>query len=54
MVVSRRRGVGGKDGRVLLFIIIQIELCIFEILFWDPRVFFSQVSFPSDQEGPLG
>ena len=49
MVVTRRRGLGRKDGGVA-FIIIQSGLCIFEIPFWDPRVFFGQVSFPLDQE----
>ena len=24
---------------------------MFQVPFWDPRVFFSRVSFPSDQEG---
>ena len=24
---------------------------MFQVLFWDPRVFFGRVPFPSDQEG---
>ena len=47
----KRKRVREKDGGVLLFIVIQSGLCIFEILLWDSRVFFGQVSFPSDQEG---
>ena len=54
MVIAGRGELGGKNGGVFLFIIVQSRLCIFEILFWDPRVFLSGVFFPSDQEGPLG
>ena len=25
-----------------------------QVLFWDPRVFFSRISLPSDQEGMVG
>ena len=40
-MARRRRGLERKDSGVSLFIIIQSRLCIFEIPFWDPRVFFS-------------
>ena len=40
-----------EDGGVKLFIRGEGGLGIFQIPFWDPGVFFGQVSFPSDQEG---
>ena len=42
---------GAKDGRVKLLIRGEGGLGIFQIPFWDPRVFFGGVSLPSDQEG---
>ena len=54
MIALRGRGLGRKDGGVSLFIVIQSGICIFETLFWDPRVFFSRVSFLLDQKGPSG
>ena len=35
--------VGGKSG-----------LGIFQVPFWDPRIFFGRISFPSDQERSFG
>ena len=49
----KRKGVGEKRRWGVAFIIIQSRLCIFEILFWDPRVVFGRVFLPSDQEGLL-
>ena len=40
-----------EDGGVELFIRGESGLGIFQILFWDPRVFFGRVSLPSNQEG---
>ena len=44
-------GLGAEDGGMKLFIQGESGLGIFQIPFRDPRVFFGQVSFPSDQEG---
>ena len=42
---------GAEYGGVKLFIRGESGLGIFQIPFWDPRVFFGRVSLPSDQEG---
>ena len=54
MIGVERRELGRKDGGVSLLIVVQSGLCIFEILLWNPGVFFGRISFPSDQEGPSG
>ena len=46
-----RGRLGAEDGGVKLLICSEGGLGIFQIPFWDPRVFFSRVSLPSDQEG---
>ena len=51
MVVSARGGLGEKCGGMQVFISGQGGLGMFQVPFWDPRVFFGRVSFPSDQEG---
>ena len=51
MVVVARGRLGAEDGRVKLLIRSEGGLGIFQIPFWDPRVFFGRVSLPSDQEG---
>ena len=51
---GRRGRTKGERQWGVTFIIVQGRLCIFEIPFWDLGVIFSQVSFPSDQEGPSG
>ena len=40
-----------EDGGVKLLICGESRLGIFQIPFWDPRIFFGRVSLPSDQEG---
>ena len=40
-----------EDGGVKLLIHGESGLGIFQIPFWDPRIFFGRVSLPSDQEG---
>ena len=40
-----------EDGGVKLLIRGESRLGIFQIPFWDPKVFFGRVSLPSDQEG---
>ena len=50
-VVCFSEGLGAEDGGKKLFIQDKSGLGIFQIPFWDPRVFFSRVSLPSDQEG---
>ena len=51
MVVVVRGRLGAEDGGVKLLICGESGLGIFQIPFRDPRVFFGQVSLPSDQEG---
>ena len=51
MVVVARDRLRAEDGGVKLLIRGESGLGIFQIPFWDPRVFFGQVSLPSDQEG---
>ena len=46
-----RGRLGAEDGGVKLLICGEGGLGIFQIPFWDPRVFFGRVSLPSDQEG---
>ena len=46
-----RRRLGAEDGGVKLLICGESGLGIFQVPFWDPRVFFGRVSLPSDQEG---
>ena len=51
MVVVARGELGAEDGGVKLFIRGEGGLCMFQVPFRDPGIFFSGVSFPSDQEG---
>ena len=46
-----RGRLGAEDGGMKLLIRGEGGLGIFQIPFWDPRVFFGRVSLPSDQEG---
>ena len=54
MVVMVRilvRGGCWREGqRVELFIVTEGRLCMFQILFRYPRVFFGRIPFPLDQE----
>ena len=54
MIGVERGELGRKVGGVSLLIVVQSRLCIFEILLWDPGVFFSRISFSLDQEGLSG
>ena len=52
MVVVMARGkLGTEDGGVKLFISRESGLCMFQVPFRDPGIFFGGVSLPSDQEG---
>ena len=46
-----REQLRAEDGGVKFLIRGESGLGIFQIPFWDPRVFFGRVSLPSDQEG---
>ena len=46
-----REQLGVESGGVKFLIRGEGGLGIFQIPFWDPRVFFGRVSLPSDQEG---
>ena len=48
--VLARGGCWGEGQRVELFIVIEGGLCMFQVLLRYPRVFFSKISFPLDQE----
>ena len=54
VVVVVRGRLRAEDGGVKLLICGKSGLGIFQIPFWDPRVFFGRVSLPSDQEGTGG
>ena len=55
MVVVMARGkLKAKDGRVKLLIRGEGGLCMFQVPFRDPGVFFGGISLPSDQEGTGG
>ena len=54
MVVSERGELGEKDGGMELLIQGEGGLGMFHVPLRDPGVFFSGVSFPSDQEGAGG
>ena len=55
MVVVMARGkLGAEDGGVKFFIRRESGLCMFQVPFRDPGVFFGGVSLPSDQEGTGG
>ena len=51
VVVVARGRLGAEDGGVKLFIRGKGGLCMFQVPFRDPGVFFGGVSLPSDQEG---
>ena len=51
VVVIARGKLGVEDGGVKFFIGGEGGLCMFQVLFRDPGVFFGGVSLPSDQEG---
>ena len=51
VVVVARGRLGAEDGGVELFVRSEGGLGMFQIPLRDPRVFFSRVSLPSDQEG---
>ena len=51
MVVVARGELGAEDGGVKPFIRGEGGLCVFQVPFRDPGIFFSGVSLPSDQEG---
>ena len=46
---SRSRRLRGEDGRVEFLIVLQGGLGMFQLPLGYPRVFFSQIPFPSDQ-----
>ena len=52
----RRNGtrLRGEHSGVESFVCGESELGIFQIPFWDPRIFFGRISFPSDQERSFG
>ena len=50
VVVVGRGRLGAEDGGVKLFIRGEGGLCMFQVPFGDPGIFFGGVSFPSDQE----
>ena len=43
-------GLRREDGGMELFVSGESGLCMFQIPFWDPGVFFSRIPFPSNQE----
>ena len=43
-----RGGCCGEGRRMELFIVIESELCMFQVLFKYPRVFFGRIPFPLD------
>ena len=51
MVVVARGELGAEDGGVKLFIRGEGRLCMFQVPFRDPGIFFGGVSLSSDQEG---
>ena len=51
VVVVARGRLGAEDGGVKLFIRGEGGLCMFQVPFRDPGIFFGGVSLPSDQEG---
>ena len=50
VVVSTREKLRVENGGVKLLIRGKSRLGVFQVLFWDPGVFFGRVSFPTDQE----
>ena len=50
-MVAARGGLGTEDGGMKPFIRGEGGLCMFQVPFRDPGVFFGGVSLPSDQEG---
>ena len=40
----------GERSKGEVFIVKEGGLCMFQVLLGDPRIFFSGVTFPSDQE----
>ena len=51
VVVVARGRLRAEDGGVKLFIRGEGGLCMFQVPFGDPGIFFGGVSLPSDQEG---
>ena len=49
-----RGRLGVEDGGVKLFISGEGGLCMFQVPFRDPGIFFGGISLPSDQEGAGG
>ena len=51
VVVAAKGKLGAEDGGVKPFVRGEGRLCMFQVPLRDPRVFFSRVSLPSNQEG---